>query len=176
MSGKFGGFSQDDINKIKTITKNKENSKSLLRYCLQYATHLTFIYLPVKTVNRPVVKKLMPQQKTIPTVPAQPQSAQSPALAALSSNEQDTSSTSVDNFLQDAIHFKPLPHLVYGATVDVESLHGISASELTDDSAVQETTIPFKGISLKDYEAQRRMVEEQNKHKKDILYKAIEQQ
>lgn len=122
----------------------------------------------------------MPQQKTHPIEPTQSQSAQSPALGALSLLEQDTSSSVLstgDNFLQDAIHFKPLPHKVYGATVDVESLQGInSASALTDDSSVQEMPIPFKGISLKDYEAQRRMVEEQNKHKKDILYKAIEQQ
>lgn len=125
----------------------------------------------------------MPQQKTNPTVaePKQTESTQSPTLGALSSNEQDTSSSiltsSGDNFLQDAIHFKPLPHKIYGATVDVESLKGMNSdSDLTGDSSVQETTTPFKGISLRDYEAQRRMVEEQNKHKKDILYKAIEQQ
>lgn len=175
MSGKFGGFSQDDINKIKTNTKNKENSKSL--HISQYATHPTSTYLPVKTVKPPVVKKLMPQPKTNPTESKKSQSAQSPALGALSSNEQDTSSIlTTDNSLQDAIHFKPLPHKVYGPTVDVESLHGINTADEIDDSAIQETTTPFKGISLKDYEAQRRMVEEQNKHKKDLLYKAIEQQ
>lgn len=36
--------------------------------------------------------------------------------------------------------------------------------------------LAFKGVSLKDYESQRRMVEEQNKQKKEILYRAIEQQ
>lgn len=35
---------------------------------------------------------------------------------------------------------------------------------------------PFKGISLKDFESHRKMIEEQNRQKKDMLYKAIEKQ
>lgn len=34
---------------------------------------------------------------------------------------------------------------------------------------------PFVGISLREYEAQRRMIEEQNRHKKEMIYKALEQ-
>ncbi|XP_037821958.1 RAB6-interacting golgin isoform X2 [Lucilia sericata] len=34
---------------------------------------------------------------------------------------------------------------------------------------------PFKGISLKDFESHRKMIEEQNRQKKEMLYKAIEQ-
>nr|XP_016933457.1 RAB6-interacting golgin [Drosophila suzukii] len=37
------------------------------------------------------------------------------------------------------------------------------------------TDSPFKGISLKDFEQHRRMIEEQNKQKKQMLYQAIEQ-
>lgn len=37
------------------------------------------------------------------------------------------------------------------------------------------TDSPFKGISLKDFEQHRKMIEEQNKQKKQMLYKAIEQ-
>lgn len=35
---------------------------------------------------------------------------------------------------------------------------------------------PFRGISLKDFESHRKMIEEQNRQKKDLLYKVIEQQ
>uniref|UniRef100_A0A1I8Q1E4 RAB6-interacting golgin n=1 Tax=Stomoxys calcitrans TaxID=35570 RepID=A0A1I8Q1E4_STOCA len=34
---------------------------------------------------------------------------------------------------------------------------------------------PFRGISLKDFETHRKMIEEQNRQKKDLLYKVIEQ-
>ncbi|KAM7355691.1 golgin, RAB6 interacting [Cochliomyia hominivorax] len=34
---------------------------------------------------------------------------------------------------------------------------------------------PFKGISLKDFESHRKMIEEQNRQKKEMLHKAIEQ-
>lgn len=37
------------------------------------------------------------------------------------------------------------------------------------------TESPFKGISLKDFEQHRKLIEEQNKQKKQMLYKAIEQ-
>lgn len=39
-----------------------------------------------------------------------------------------------------------------------------------------EAPSPFKGISLKDFESHRKMIEEQNRQKKEMLYKAIEQQ
>lgn len=74
--------------------------------------------------------------------------------------------SSTDNSLQEAIHFKPLPEVVYQESVTETSSN--------DDKSLSPTL--FQGISLKDYEAQRRMVEEQNKHKKEILCKAIEQQ
>ncbi|EDV51971.1 RAB6-interacting golgin [Drosophila erecta] len=48
----------------------------------------------------------------------------------------------------------------------------------TQDSCSRErlnTDSPFKGISLKDFEQHRRMIEEQNKQKKQMLYQAIEQ-
>ncbi|XP_034102927.1 RAB6-interacting golgin [Drosophila albomicans] len=53
-----------------------------------------------------------------------------------------------------------------------------SAADSTIDSANEErlsTDSPFKGISLKDFEQHRKMIEEQNKQKKQMLYKAIEQ-
>uniref|UniRef100_A0A182U7C9 RAB6-interacting golgin n=1 Tax=Anopheles melas TaxID=34690 RepID=A0A182U7C9_9DIPT len=40
---------------------------------------------------------------------------------------------------------------------------------------VNEVLTPFKGMSLKDFEQQRKLMEEQNRQKRDILHKAIEQ-
>ncbi|KAM8709094.1 hypothetical protein ACLKA7_015980 [Drosophila subpalustris] len=49
-----------------------------------------------------------------------------------------------------------------------------STKDSTDDRRIS-TDSPFKGISLKDFEQHRKMIEEQNKQKKQMLYKAIEQ-
>lgn len=76
-----------------------------------------------------------------------------------------------NNHLQDALHFKPLPPkpLPIDEIVEIEN-------EIKKPGDSTTNSIAFKGISLKDYESQRRMVEEQNKQKKEILYRAIEQQ
>lgn len=73
--------------------------------------------------------------------------------------------------LQDALHFKPLPPR-HDA---IEEIAGLEEETNRPDDAL-EKPLAFKGISLKDYESQRRMIEEQNKQKKEILYRAIEQQ
>ncbi|KAH8366047.1 hypothetical protein KR093_008603 [Drosophila rubida] len=55
--------------------------------------------------------------------------------------------------------------------------HDDDAAASTKDSTGDKLSIdsPFKGISLKDFEQHRKMIEEQNKQKKQMLYKAIEQ-
>ncbi|XP_034481563.1 RAB6-interacting golgin [Drosophila innubila] len=69
-------------------------------------------------------------------------------------------------------------------TTDDSSILKISSTD--DDASILPSTkdstgdrlstdSPFKGISLKDFEQHRRMIEEQNKQKKQMLYKAIEQ-
>lgn len=75
-----------------------------------------------------------------------------------------------NNHLQEALQFKPLPP----KKLPIEEI-----AERQDDVKKPDSStnpLAFKGISLKDYESQRRMVEEQNKQKKEILYRAIEQQ
>lgn len=75
--------------------------------------------------------------------------------------------------LQEAVHFRPLSTKIESKEVpsDESILH-------VDKSEEKIKTInggsPFKGVSLKDFESQRKMIEEQNKQKKDLLYKAIE--
>lgn len=78
------------------------------------------------------------------------------------------------NPLQEAVHFKPLPKKIYPpedeSILQLEKENGIQ-----DESDVPNPS-PFKGMSLKDFESRRKVVEEQNKMNKELLYKAIEQQ
>uniref|UniRef100_T1P941 RAB6-interacting golgin n=1 Tax=Musca domestica TaxID=7370 RepID=T1P941_MUSDO len=62
---------------------------------------------------------------------------------------------------------------------DDESILPSAADEKTNDAFVPPSSLnvqsPFRGISLKDFETHRKMIEEQNRQKKDLLYKVIEQ-
>lgn len=91
--------------------------------------------------------------------------------------------------LQEAVHFRPLPAVrrqskskeENGDNEDSdESILHISRSDNESNGINLEkkpvtVNSPFKGISLKDFESQRKLIEEQNKQKKAMLYKAIEQ-
>ncbi|XP_067642561.1 RAB6-interacting golgin [Eurosta solidaginis] len=44
----------------------------------------------------------------------------------------------------------------------------------TTTRATINTDSPFKGVSLREFETHRKLIEDQNKHKKELLYKAIE--
>ncbi|KAH8235147.1 hypothetical protein KR032_009302 [Drosophila birchii] len=59
----------------------------------------------------------------------------------------------------------------------ISSADDASILPSTKDSSGERlnTDSPFKGVSLKDFEQHRRMIEEQNKQKKQMLYQAIEQ-
>ncbi|XP_037045324.1 uncharacterized protein LOC119080855 [Bradysia coprophila] len=150
MSGKFHGFSQDYIEKLKSNPKtNKENNKP---------------NIPERTKSHPPAK--------VTTIKSQQQMiAKTPTTNKPVDDADETSQDLSNNHLQDALHFKPLPP-PKSVSIDeiVESAQEIKKS---DDSS--KNVVAFKGISLKDYESQRRMVEEQNKQKKEILYRAIEQ-
>lgn len=111
-----------------------------------------------------MIKQQQQQQVHQPTV------AKSTAKTVDNTNEMTPELS--NHHLQDALHFKPLPSKQLPPVEEIaESEKEIKKS---DDSTT--TSHAFKGISLKDYESQRRMVEEQNKQKKEILYRAIEQQ
>lgn len=87
----------------------------------------------------------------------------------------DTSVDDIENHpLQEVVHFKPLPIRIQppeDAAILLEEGEVIEL-EMNNESM----SSPFRGISLKDFEQQRKMVEEQNRHKVQILQKAIEQQ
>lgn len=86
--------------------------------------------------------------------------------------------------LHDDISFKSLPRndpvIVDENVGDID--HKSIDSNLSEskpavnNNGVNDISTPFKGISLKDFEDQRRLIEEQNRQKKEMLYKAIEQQ
>lgn len=89
-------------------------------------------------------------------------------------NDSNYSVISDLNPLQEAVHFKPLPKKVYPP--EDESILQLEKENGIKDESDVSTSSPFKGMSLKDFESRRKVVEEQNKMNKELLYKAIEQQ
>lgn len=86
----------------------------------------------------------------------------------------DTSVDDIENHpLQEAVHFKPLPTRIEPPEDAAILLEEGEVIELEMNGMISS---PFRGISLKDFEQQRKLVEEQNRHKVQILQKAIEQQ
>lgn len=91
-------------------------------------------------------------------------------------NETNSSVISDFNPLQEAVHFKPLPKKVYPPEDEsILQLEKENEMEEEEESDAPKPS-PFKGMSLKDFESRRKLVEEQNKMNKELLYKAIEQQ
>ncbi|KAJ6640710.1 RAB6-interacting golgin [Pseudolycoriella hygida] len=145
MSGKFHGFSQDYIEKLKSNPKtNRENNKP---------------NISERTKSHPPAKATTMKQ----------QSVEKPAFRPVDSKQEINEELS-NNHLKDALHFKPLP----AKPLPSEEIAELE-KEIKKSDNLTGNPLPFKGISLKDYESQRRMVEEQNKQKKEILYRAIEQ-
>lgn len=89
-------------------------------------------------------------------------------------NDTNSSVISGLNPLQEAVHFKPLPKKVYPP--EDESILQLEKENEIEEEAGTPNPSPFKGMSLKDFESRRKLVQEQNKMNKELLYKAIEQQ
>lgn len=77
--------------------------------------------------------------------------------------------------LQEAVHFRPLSTQRSVSSEDTNGTNSIGKMGTNDDDSDAEPRSLFQGISLKDFEQHRKMVEEQNKQKKEMLTKAIEQ-
>lgn len=90
----------------------------------------------------------------------------------------DSSIASLRSAFKDAMEFKPpadrLKEEENKESID-KQIQNDNNSEFEDENE-EEKVVPFKGMSLKDYEARNRMVKEQNRIKKEMLCKAIEQQ
>lgn len=94
-----------------------------------------------------------------------PGSNDSSILKLNSENDSQVSST-CSNSMVDNDDISILPSSMPNGKTPT---HFMQSSSLNVDS-------PFRGISLKDFETHRKMIEEQNRQKKDLLYKVIEQQ
>ncbi|XP_053665486.1 RAB6-interacting golgin [Anopheles marshallii] len=165
MSKQFVGFSDDDIFKITRQAGGKE---------------------PAKELSRPHSRQPKVPPGAVKFVP--PPSTVNGNLSTVSCVD---TSIYPQHPIQQAVAFKPLPVMMNApvdesilvlpnlpATVGKHSEPTVATS--TTGLAGLRTNLndvltPFKGMSLKDFEQQRKMMEEQNKQKRDILHKAIEQ-
>lgn len=98
-----------------------------------------------------------------------------PAVPIVEDDSSSNDSSTMNSNLHNAMQFKPLPPKL--APEDESILQSTDVETGNDEiSNYTEINSPFKGMSLKDFESQRRVVEEQNKQKKELLFKTIEQQ
>ncbi|EDW79952.1 uncharacterized protein Dwil_GK18053 [Drosophila willistoni] len=147
-------------------------------------------------------EKPLPKLATTPTPTPTPQGN---AVDDVKADESLNLERGISDSLVEALYFghkKPNQQTTNGSatlapssgsetTIDDSSILKISANTATTDddnanvlpstkgstssSPHLNTDSPFKGISLKDFEQHRKMIEEQNKQKKQMLYQAIEQ-
>uniref|UniRef100_A0A182QIX3 RAB6-interacting golgin n=1 Tax=Anopheles farauti TaxID=69004 RepID=A0A182QIX3_9DIPT len=162
MSKQFVGFSDDDIFKITRQTTAKDTAKEL---------------------SRPHNRQPKAPPGAVKFVPP-------PSI--VDGNNLSCVDTSIypQHPIQQAVVFKPLP-VMMNAPED-ESILVLPNQPLasrTSEPVIATSTpgvagmrpnpndvlTPFKGMSLKDFEQQRKLMEEQNRQKREILHKAIEQ-
>lgn len=181
MSKQFVGFSDDDIYKITRQTNGKESAKNISR------PHQK----PVRLGEKKPPAKPVPPKEHVQTLPADSSTATSCVDSSIYPNHP----------IQQAVTFKPLPTMPlpedesililpqnpHGAGAMLSSagaltavpespvLGGLSASTPMAKITTPDTVTPFKGMSLKDFEQQRKLMQEQNRQKRDMLHKAIEQ-
>lgn len=113
------------------------------------------------------IKKLPTEVTPSPTPPQPP--AQ-PFVASIIDNNNVNESDTSFNPIQDAIFFKPLSKKDQTEEVSILKLDENDVINGNDGSQT------FKGVSLKDFEYQRKLMEEQNREKRAMLQKAIEKQ
>uniref|UniRef100_A0A336MPQ7 RAB6-interacting golgin n=1 Tax=Culicoides sonorensis TaxID=179676 RepID=A0A336MPQ7_CULSO len=172
MAGKFNGFSQDEINKVQLRTGLKENVKN----GPTVKKHLGIRRSPSDASNNNERKSHSCVSHSHGGAAANPISKTTKPRSRPTSASRipDMSVDDIENNpLQDAVHFKPLPPRIEpiedaailreeGETIELEPCNELDSS-------------PFRGVSLKDFEQQRKYIEEQNRQKVQILQKAIEQ-
>ncbi|XP_053687928.1 RAB6-interacting golgin [Sabethes cyaneus] len=180
MSKQFVGFSDDDIYKITRQTNGKDAVKNLSR------PHQKPVRLSEKAAA--AAKKATPKEHVQMNV-ADCSTATSCVDSSIYPNHP----------IQQAVAFKPLPvmmnapedesilvlpkqSVIPASTPSVNGpenvqtvLGGLATPTQGGMLAISETVTPFKGMSLKDFEHQRRLMQEQNQQKRQMLQKAIDQ-
>ncbi|XP_055686889.1 RAB6-interacting golgin [Lutzomyia longipalpis] len=136
MSGKFNGFTQEDISRLTT-----------------------------RAVSRPAERNV--HQSRIRKLGEAKQVKSNGHEEVHQKNESDTTLESTIEQIAQNIHFQPLP--------DTPEKQSSIEEEAPKGDADPAKPSPFRGVSLREFEAQRKLMEEHNKQKQDILTKAIEQ-
>lgn len=182
MSDKFNGFSPEDINKLTSNTFKTMKPAAIRGHGIRR--------MPDKKdqprSQETVLKTKKPDNKNNKKGQAPP-----PQVQAEEQQEQEEESMdeinlnkSMSKSLEGALFFHHLPktqksqdeqpRVSSSSSPDIPDLNcSLDGSSILPDP-VENIQSPFKGISLKDFESHRKMIEEQNKQKKDLLQKAIE--
>lgn len=174
MSEKFNGFSVEDINKI---TSNSAKTMRPAGVRSQGIRRLPDKKDPPKPQENVKIKK--PDRKNPP---------KGPGPSSLPPKEDSMSDINLDKSMsksiEGALFFQPIPKTKpnpeeprslpsISPAIANESINSSDSSSILPDPT-EKVESPFKGISLKDFESHRQLIEEQNKQRKDLLQKAIE--
>lgn len=186
MSKQFVGFSDDDIYKITRQTNGKDSAKNISR------PHQK----PVRLGEKKPPAKSVPAKEHVQTQPADSSTTTScvdssiypnhpiqqavafKPLPAMMNAPEDESILILPKQLSGGVSL--MPGSVAGAAVhtvvpDSPVLEGLPASTPMTKGSTPDSATPFKGMSLKDFEQQRKLMQEQNRQKRDMLQKVIEQ-
>lgn len=168
MSARFNGFSQDEIHSIhrgidgRPIKKAKPRAAADAKNAANNNVH---------------------QSKTV-----EKQQATTNELSAMKNGNDDVCDSSnvsneVISSLQDALYFKPLPSdQRQFDEIDLNGANVPSSTTTADDEMPNsQSSKPhtarsiYQGISLKEFDSHRQMIEESNKEKKEILARALDE-
>lgn len=161
MSGRFNGFSQDEIHSIHRGIDGRPIKKAKPRATTSNSAN-----------NNKNVHQTKPAEKSAKVEDA-------PPLQSANDGACDTSNTSNESVssLHEVLFFKPLPRDQFD-NVDLNGDEPTSTTATADDGTSNgqhtERSI-YQGISLKDFDSHRQMIEESNKEKKQILARALDE-
>lgn len=166
MSGRFNGFSQDEIHSIHKGIDGRPIKKAKPRAAASNAASNNKNVHQSKSVDKAV------------------KSDDGLSLKNGNDGTCDTSNESNDTIssLQDALYFKPLPsEQKQFDEIDLNGDEPTSTTSTDGDTpngqhSNQSTARSiYQGISLKDFDTHRQMIEESNKEKKEILARALDE-
>lgn len=163
MSGRFNGFSQDEIHSIHRGVDGRPIKKAKPRATASNGTN-----------NNKNVHQTKPNDKAVKTDDAPPAKSATDGTCDSSNLSNDSVSS-----IQDALYFKPLPSDQRNFDdIDLNGDEPTSTTATADDGTSNgqhtERSI-YQGISLKDFDSHRQMIEESNKEKKEILARALDE-
>ncbi|XP_055843114.1 RAB6-interacting golgin [Episyrphus balteatus] len=178
MSDKFNGFSPEDISKITSNTAKTMKSATIRNHGIRRMPDKKDLArsqenLKIKKPDRKInIKGQMPTQP--PTLQQQEESIM----------DEINLNKSMSKSIEGALFYQPIPNTLQqnqNEQLDVSSSsdspvenNSLNNSSILPEPSENIESSPFKGISLKDFEVHRKIIEEQNKQKKDLLHKAIE--